>query len=156
MVAMACCFHLTNTNCRISQKPTVQKPFLKRRQYDNTKRAAAARKNNLINALLAHPSILVVVSFEMFSLAPILCAHCRFPGLQPEERLGNVLGNNVCHCTRGSCFRRLRAVRDDLAGFLSSFNLLGKVEQDAFVTRPAALQGSFSIMSCTCVDCSPS
>ena len=37
-------FYSATMNYRILQKPSVQKPFLKHRQYDNSKRAAAASK----------------------------------------------------------------------------------------------------------------
>ena len=63
VVSMVGCFCLTASNCRISQKPSVQKSFLKRRQYDNKKRAAAAKQNTLKLALLAYLSIVEVVCF---------------------------------------------------------------------------------------------
>ena len=50
--------------------------------------------------------------------------------MTPEERLDKVLKAGVCQCTRGRCFRRLRGVQNELAGFVSAFHSLGKVEQD--------------------------
>ena len=62
-------------------------------------------------------------------------SHPRFTPKSVQERLDWLLRSGSCHCTRGCCFQRLRALQAELVEFVSSFRSLPKVEQDAFAAR---------------------